>query len=155
MDQSQEGKGEDVEGDVVAEDRIGDAEWRTKPPHQPFLPLAGNKETDDRCDENGHTAGYRAELWPARQCELDAFASREYRTQAPDGVQRDVQIRDQPYRSHDEREAEQRPLSPDHREKDLAIPHLAEPQPVRIETEKGRPSEEHEEADRQEGQTDR
>src|SRR6188768_362683 len=155
MDQSQEGKREDVEGDVVAEDRIGHAERRAEPPHQPFLPLAGNKETGDRCDENGHTAGDCPELWPARQRELDAFASREYRTQAADSVQRDVQIRDQPYRSHDEREAEQRPLAPDHREKDLAVPHFSEPQPVCVVTKKRRPPEEHEETERQKNQTKR
>ena len=95
----------------MAEDRIGLAERRAEPPHQPFLPLAGNKETDERRDENGHTAGDCAELLSARQRDLDAFASREDRTQLADGVQRDVRLATSHDRGHDEGEAEQRPLA--------------------------------------------
>ena len=66
-----------------------------------------------------------------------------------------VQIDDQPDRGRDEGEAEERPLAPNHREKDLAVPHFSEPQPVCVVTEKRRSPEEHEESERQKSQTKR
>ncbi len=88
MNQPQERQREDIEADIAAEDGIRGAERHAEAPRQPLLPAPGDKQADQRRQEQGRAERQRSELPSSRQRDLDAFTCREHRPYVADGAQR-------------------------------------------------------------------
>ncbi len=102
---------EDVEADVVADDRVGLPERHRVPPGHPHLPPRGGVEADQDRDHHCDAERKRTELLAAWKRHLDAVSRREHGPHIAHRAHRHVQVHRQPDKGRGKRDDEQRGLA--------------------------------------------